>query len=99
MSTSAEFGRCRSSAILLSRSATGISQSGYVVMGGSGLARLPPSVNRPPPALGQRMVVLDQGAQLLRHDVRINLRRRNVGVAQHQLHAAQVRARLEQMAG
>src|ERR1700750_278107 len=99
MSTSAEFGRCRSSAILLSSSAIGFSKSRYVVMGGSGLARLPPSVNPPPPALGQRMMVLDQRAHLLGHGLSVDLRRRNVGMAQHQLHAAQVRARLEQVAG
>src|SRR5579864_1910482 len=45
------------------------------------------------------MVRLIHLLQALLHHVRINLCRRNIGVAQHQLHRPQVRAALEQVRG
>ena len=47
----------------------------------------------------ERMRGLDQPAQPLALDMGIDLRRRDVGVAEHLLHAAQIGAAVEQMAG
>src|SRR3954454_981232 len=101
MSTSPELGKCRSSAILLSSSATGFSKSRYVVMWGQvspgswylSTGRAPASTAR------QRMLVLHQRAQLLVQHMRVDLRGGDVGVAEHELHAAQVGAAFEQVAG
>src|ERR1700730_7477731 len=105
MSTSPEFGRCLSSAILLSSSAIGFSKSRYVVIefqmspGAGILSTGPLSPQGPAPAAGQRMFVLHQRSQLFRDDVGIDLGRRNVGMPQHELHAAQIGAGFQQMTG
>src|SRR6266851_7855966 len=100
MSTSPEFGRCLSSAILLSSSAIGFSKSRYVVIEfqmspGTGIL----STGRPASAAGQRMLVLHQRSQLFWNDMGVNLGRRDVCMAQHELHATQIGAGLQQMTG
>ena len=50
-------------------------------------------------ASGTRMMVVQRFAQSGPHDVRIDLRRRDVGMPQHGLHAAQVRPAFQQMRG
>src|SRR5262245_37310518 len=59
----------------------------------------PASAGGPPPASGQWMLVLHQRAQLFVEHVRVDLRRGDIRMAQHQLYAAQVGAAFEQMAG
>src|SRR5215470_11546968 len=96
MSTSPELGRCRSSEILLSSSAIGFSNSRYVaidaeVSPGPGVL----STGGPAPPAGQRMLVVHERTQLLVEHVRVDLGRGDVGVTEHQLHAAQVGAALQ----
>ena len=55
------------------------------------------TTGRPAAPARQRMLVLHQGAQLLVQHMRVDLRGGDVGVAEHGLHAAQVRSALEQM--
>src|SRR6478735_8033643 len=98
MSTSPLLGRCLSSEILLSSSAIGFSNSRYVVIEfqvSPGIGIL--STGRPALPAGQRMVVFHKRAQFFGQDVGINLRRGDVSVAQHELHAAQIGAGFQQM--
>src|SRR5258708_1931853 len=48
---------------------------------------------------GEWMMVLDQRTQLFRNDMRVDLGGCYVGMAQHELHTAQIGAGFEQMAG
>jgi hypothetical protein len=50
-------------------------------------------------SLRQRMRRFDQPAQPLALHMRIDLRRRNIGVSEHLLHASEVGPVIEQMAG
>ena len=47
----------------------------------------------------QRMVIADQGFESFVEDMSVDLGRRNVGVAEHCLHAAQIRAVGEEVRG
>jgi len=57
------------------------------------------STSRLAPSAGQRMAILHQRSQLFRHDVSVNLGRRDVGMTQHELHATQIGAGFQQMTG
>ena len=59
----------------------------------------PCSLFRPAACAGQRMMLEHELLQPLLQHMRVDLRRRDVGVAQQLLHRAQVGAAIEQMAG
>jgi hypothetical protein len=49
--------------------------------------------------LSKRMMLFDEPSQPLLDDMGVDLRRRNVGVAEELLHRAKIGATLEEMAG
>lgn len=57
------------------------------------------SAGVPPRRSRERMMVLDQTAQTLFENMRVDLRRRNVRVTEHLLHGTQVGAVRKQMTG
>src|SRR5258708_28870088 len=98
---------CRSSSILASSSAIGFSKSRKVRIGpgaapsqakAAGTAGpWPPVPEMSTAAPAQRMMIRHQGLEPRHRDVGVDLRGRDVGVAEHLLHAAQIGAALGQI--